>query len=294
MSRVIDETSNHYGRLTVLKQEGFNKQGSARWRCSCICGKEIIVNGSALRSGNTRSCGCLASEIHSVDETGNRYGMLTVIERSGINRSGSVLWLCRCDCGKEIIIRSSYLRTGVTKHCGCQKRKLLPPDILAMRQILSNYKGSARRRGYVWGIPEKDFAKLILQKCYYCGSPPSNFHGSPSFNGRYAYNGLDRIDNSLGYTLENVVSCCAACNTAKGDKSLSEFIKNRRGIMIKIEGYTTRELADLWGVNLQRINAIAKQYEWRIETQIGNAKVYNKQDVEKYMKIREGTKRTKN
>lgn len=47
-----------FGRLTVQCREGSDKFGKAAWRCTCVCGKEIVVATGALRSGNTTSCGC--------------------------------------------------------------------------------------------------------------------------------------------------------------------------------------------------------------------------------------------
>jgi len=56
----------------------------------------------------------------SIDETGNKYGRLTVIERSK-TKKGSItntFWLCRCDCGKETIANGTELRRGGRVGCG--------------------------------------------------------------------------------------------------------------------------------------------------------------------------------
>ena len=58
MSKVIDETGNHYGRLKVIKQ-ATGKYRHARWVCLCDCGISTIVRGKLLRNGHTQSCGCL-------------------------------------------------------------------------------------------------------------------------------------------------------------------------------------------------------------------------------------------
>ena len=58
MQRLIDITGQTFGRLTVLEQAGTDTGRRARWRCRCQCGKESIVEGYQLRSGDTRSCGC--------------------------------------------------------------------------------------------------------------------------------------------------------------------------------------------------------------------------------------------
>jgi hypothetical protein len=41
--------------------------------------------------------------------------------------------------------------------------------------------------------------------------------------GKFTYNGIDRIDNSQGYIIDNVVPCCTKCNIAKGRQSIQEF-----------------------------------------------------------------------
>ena len=55
------------------------------------------------------------------DLTGQKFGKLTVLERTGTSNSGKVLWLCECSCEehKHIIASTSNLVTGNTKSCGC-------------------------------------------------------------------------------------------------------------------------------------------------------------------------------
>jgi hypothetical protein len=65
LNRVKDETGNRYGRLTVLERAPEEHMRGAFWLCRCDCGAVVIICGRHLRSGNTRSCGCLRSEIAS-------------------------------------------------------------------------------------------------------------------------------------------------------------------------------------------------------------------------------------
>lgn len=51
-----------FGRLVVLGRSKNSKSNKTQWRCRCDCGKEVVVVGSNLRSGNTLSCGCLHKE----------------------------------------------------------------------------------------------------------------------------------------------------------------------------------------------------------------------------------------
>lgn len=55
------------------------------------------------------------------NECGNRYGMLTVLRPYNSDRLG-VNWLCRCDCGQEIVVRGQLLRKGSTRSCGCYRK----------------------------------------------------------------------------------------------------------------------------------------------------------------------------
>lgn len=59
-----DLTGRRYGRLTVISynEEVSKQKGRAYWNCKCDCGNEVIVYGSHLKSGNTKSCGCYQKE----------------------------------------------------------------------------------------------------------------------------------------------------------------------------------------------------------------------------------------
>ena len=55
------------------------------------------------------------------DLTGQKFGKLTVIERAENDNRGNVQWLCQCECGNIVKVRSTNLITGNTKSCGCLK-----------------------------------------------------------------------------------------------------------------------------------------------------------------------------
>lgn len=63
----------------------------------------------------------------AIDMTGMRFGRLTVLEREGTvysNFKPVPTWLCRCDCGTELVIRGLSLRNGTTRSCGCLRSEL--------------------------------------------------------------------------------------------------------------------------------------------------------------------------
>lgn len=53
--------------------------------------------------------------------TGQRFGRLIVLHR-GPNLGRYVRWWCLCDCGAETLVRSSFLRGGITSSCGCLRK----------------------------------------------------------------------------------------------------------------------------------------------------------------------------
>jgi len=63
MGKRIDLTGQRFGRLEVIHDAGRDKQNSANWKCCCECGNNIVVSSHSLRSGNTKSCGCLQKDI---------------------------------------------------------------------------------------------------------------------------------------------------------------------------------------------------------------------------------------
>ena len=63
MGRLIDLTDNVFERLKVIKRTGTDKQRNPLWLCKCECEKEVIVRGNLLKSGNTKSCGCLQKDV---------------------------------------------------------------------------------------------------------------------------------------------------------------------------------------------------------------------------------------
>ncbi len=118
-----DLSGQRFGKLIVLYKSERVQRGTTLWACLCDCGKETIAAANNMKNGNTKSCGCLKHKqsYNAVDRIGKRYGNLTVIEKRGLTSDRHNTWLCRCDCGKEIIARAGNLASGDTKSCGCLK-----------------------------------------------------------------------------------------------------------------------------------------------------------------------------
>lgn len=174
---------------------------------------------------------------------GQRHGQLLVICRVPNNKFGQSRWLCACDCGREKEIVGFSLTQGVSKSCGCLRgkslaryresyphAKLLPPGVAAVNRLFRSYQDSAAQDDREFCLERATFDRLIAADCHYCGAPPSRTqHPGTSRNARNVggsrmVNGIDRIDNTVGYREDNCVACCRTCNLAKRDLSYAEFV----------------------------------------------------------------------
>jgi hypothetical protein len=119
-----DLTNMQFGKLTAIESIDLNPKGRsgkhAIWRCRCECGNFTEIASCDLQSGRIKSCGCLARS----DLTGQRSGLLTAIEPTNKRKRENIIWLCRCDCGSVIEVRSSEFKNKSVQSCGCLKSKM--------------------------------------------------------------------------------------------------------------------------------------------------------------------------
>lgn len=117
-----------FNLLTVTKRV-IDEQDHVKWECQCECGNSIIIRGDSLKTGHTKSCGCLqkqhAAQLKASNLIGQRFGKLVVVKRSQRkNANGQYYWYCNCDCGtlnKEI--NGHNLVSKGTYSCGCVNSK---------------------------------------------------------------------------------------------------------------------------------------------------------------------------
>lgn len=129
---------------------------------------------------------------------------------------------CRCDfCHKERYIPYlklidpniyNYTKTGQTLCVSCSSRSRNGSRNPAYRHGNRNYSRyctGAKKRNLLFELTIEDFNKLSPGKCHYCGDDSA---------------GIDRIDNTIGYIIDNCVPCCKSCNLMKRDYSYNEFL----------------------------------------------------------------------
>lgn len=98
---------------------------------------------------------------------------------------------------------------------------------VASGTVLQQYKSNAKSRNLTFNLTKDDVKMFMASSCYYCGNPPSNtvrtFSGRVDSDREILYSGIDRLDNTKGYVLENCVACCYRCNWAKKDLTEEQF-----------------------------------------------------------------------
>lgn len=132
-----DLTGERFGRYLVLGF-AYTKGSFEYWKCRCDCGVEKTIRSYSLKSGATKSCGCLQkeklAEINKIDLVGQRFDRWMVLEEFGRDKWGAILWKCRCDCGNKRVVCGNNLRNGKSKSCGClRNEKIYKVDLTEQR-----------------------------------------------------------------------------------------------------------------------------------------------------------------
>lgn len=210
-----DLSGKIFGRWKVLyRTYNIGNTDKVTWVCECLCDKHTVklVVGQSLRNGRSNSCGCLKKErienicdqkIHKKDQEGN-----------------IVLKKClRCQEWKPLqhFYKKSHSKDQYSAECKECESTALPHRYNA-------YKKGAVKRKIVWDLSKEDFYKIITQPCYYCGN-----YDKITFN-KEQYTGIDRIDSSEGYTIDNCVPCCEMCNRMKMAYSQTVFLQHIKQI----------------------------------------------------------------
>jgi hypothetical protein len=136
--------------------------------------------------------------------------------------SGEVFWACRCECGYHFDATSSALQRGRHQKCPICRDKA--STLSPYKTLYSNYRRGAKLRGLAFELDFDYFIELTKLPCTYCGSDPFMVLKKEGAKYGIVYSGLDRQDNSLGYTQENTAPCCKFCNYAKSRYPLEEFL----------------------------------------------------------------------
>ena len=221
-----------------------------------------------------------------IDLTGNRIGRLVVSslsEKRG--KAGQYYWVCVCDCGTTKDISQQGLIKGWAKSCGCllkehyskmgdlaRERNKTPDGVASFNLLYGSYRDN--RKNHEFDLTEDQFKTLTSSNCYYCGVAPLQKRVSSPSTGTYFYNGIDRVDNQKGYTIDNSRPCCGICNKAKRDLGEDVFFEwiyaltqyNKYGYSSKslYQGFV--KVVDVLGQDATVVNAARVSFGKRIDT----------------------------
>lgn len=156
---------------------------------------------------------------------GKRFGYLTVLFDTGERNNGSIIWMCKCDCGNQIKVRANNLRSGNTISCGCKSsfynKKDLTGKTFGKLQVIKDSGKRTKNRNVIWE----------------CSCECGNITYVQSEN---LYSG-------------NTISC--GCLNSKGEKRILDILKKER-----VEFRQQYEFSDLTDIkNLRFDFAIFKE-----------------------------------
>mgnify|MGYP001139949712 CR=1 FL=1 len=158
-----------------------------------------------------------------IDITGQVFDTLTVIKKTNnYSKSGQILWELLCKCGEICYATSSDLKRN--RRNFCKKCRDQVADLSPYKSLYGNYKRHANRRGYTFELGIDQFINIVQSNCNYCGEEPNQWYKKEGSRKGIFYNGIDRQDNTLGYTLENAKPCCKFCNLAKKTFPAEELV----------------------------------------------------------------------
>lgn len=204
-----------FGRLIIVGLSDKKQGTKIIYSCLCDCGKEVDVTRTNLLAKKIVSCGCYRSEYLSNYNTkkidfGTRFSRLTVIERSGSNKKGKALYICRCDCGNILQVTGKDLRSGHITSCKCRRRLGNIKHGLYMTEEGRKYIDRIRRETEVKWTTEMDYClRQMFPNCVVCGSSEALC--------------IDHVvPIGMGGILEpgNVTTLCKSCNSIKSNKHL--------------------------------------------------------------------------
>ncbi|MBA3638645.1 MAG: hypothetical protein M3541_00300 [Acidobacteriota bacterium] len=116
----VDLTGRTFGRLRVVERIPHASGRKSVWRCVCECGRTTDVRVDHLLSGHARSCGCLSHERLKQPRPGMRRNLRgrqlgdLHVQRPGHYLPGPhgttiTAWICRCACGREVVLATRDL-----------------------------------------------------------------------------------------------------------------------------------------------------------------------------------------
>lgn len=206
----------------------------------------------------------------ALDLTGQRFGRLTVLERAAnrLTAGGETKrqWICRCDCGKQIVASTMNLRKGDTKSCGCLKDE-------RTKDRMTQHGESRTKLHNIWKTMRKrcrnehnsDYAYYGGRGIRVCTEWDESYEAFRDWAYKNGYEDgltIDRIDVDRNYEPENCrfVDMKTQCNNRS----------NSRLITFNGETHTIAEWSEITGIKYHTLYMRIEEYGWTPERALNN------------------------
>lgn len=140
------------------------------------------------------------------------------------NKKVDIFFKVQCiHCG-SIREEELYSNSGWNRYPNCPECPRM--ELTYYERRFKEYQQSAKKRNIDWNLTLQEFINIATQKCHYCGEDPIYQYriiGNKTETGDII-NGIDRVDSSKGYNINNCVPCCTHCNVMKMHYSEKEFL----------------------------------------------------------------------
>ena len=210
-----------------------------------------------MTTQSSLSAGFEGDYMSKIDLTGQRFNKLTVIGEAGRAKNGSIIWACRCDCGTITSVRTTSLRNGATKSCGCFQKAQVKKSNLTHGMTQQKVNENRIPRIY------RTWANMKTR----CNNPNTKYYNhwggrgikvceewAESFEAFFSWamaNGyqddlqIDRIDNDGDYEPGN-------CRWVDSDQNANN---KRSSLIIEYQGerHTAAEWARITGISQKAI-----------------------------------------
>ena len=168
-----------------------------------VCGQEFLTTRNKIVYCSHKC----ANSLKFKDLTGQRFGRLTAIKRAYVDKDHESHWLCKCDCGNEVIVGIGCLNHGTTKSCGCYKKDMVLKACKThgetktrLHRIWLNMKSRCRNKNLK---QYKDYGGRGITVCAEWYDSYETFRDWALENGYADDLSIDRIDNNGNYEPSN-------------------------------------------------------------------------------------------
>lgn len=195
IGKAKDIRGQKFGKLTVLYRVKSNDHRT-KWLCQCDCGNTCVRDGCNLKAGIAVQCDhCSGQKKYKKIQIGDKFGKLTVIkELPKRSIGGNKIFLCQCECGNYIEVKSNSLNCKERLSCGCINSK----GELSISQILNKNKILFKQQKIFQTCKDKNYLPFdffVNNKYLIEFDGEQHYRNTDFFGGTKAFNLRKKHDN---------------------------------------------------------------------------------------------------